>query len=73
MADLQLIFLVPGKAEAPRFSGTATIVRDSALRESMALGGKVPELPLVVSVREAFVHCTKCVVRSRLWGNRQLV
>ena len=33
----------------------------------MALGGKAPELALVVSVREAFVHCTKCVVRSRLW------
>ena len=33
----------------------------------MALGGKAPELALVVSVREAFVHCTKCVVRSHLW------
>ena len=33
----------------------------------MALGGKAPELALVVSVREAFVHCTKCVVRSGLW------
>ncbi len=62
-----LIFLVPGKAETLRVSGTATIVRDAAVREEMALGGKVPELALVVSVREAFVHCTKCVVRSHLW------
>ena len=62
-----LIFLVPGKAETLRVSGTATIVRDRGLREEMALGGKVPELALVVSVREAFVHCTKCVVRSHLW------
>ncbi len=48
-------------------SGAATIVRDAALREEMAVGGKVPELALVVAVREAFVHCTKCVIRSRLW------
>jgi hypothetical protein len=62
-----LIFLVPGKSETLRVSGTASIVRDIELREEMALGGKVPELALVVAVREAFVHCTKCVVRSRLW------
>jgi PPOX class probable FMN-dependent enzyme len=62
-----LIFLVPGKAETLRVGGTAAIVRDAALREEMAAGGKVPELALVVAVREAFVHCTKCVVRSRLW------
>jgi uncharacterized protein len=62
-----LIFLVPGKAETLRVSGTASVVRDAALRERMAVDGKAPELALVVSVREAFVHCTKCVVRSGLW------
>ena len=63
-----LIFLVPGKSETLRVSGTASIVRDIELREEMALGGKVPELALVVAVHEAFVHCTKCVVRSHLWA-----
>jgi PPOX class probable FMN-dependent enzyme len=62
-----LIFLVPGKAETLRVSGTASIVRDSDLREEMAIGGRVPEMALVVSVHEAFVHCTKCVMRSGLW------
>ncbi len=62
-----LIFLVPGKRETLRVSGTAAIVRDDELRESMALGGKVPDLALVVSVREAFMHCAKCIVRSHLW------
>ena len=62
-----LIFLVPGKVETLRVSGTASIVRDAGLREEMALGGKVPELALVVSVREAFMHCAKCMIRSRLW------
>jgi PPOX class probable FMN-dependent enzyme len=62
-----LIFLVPGKRETLRVSGAATIVRDADLRESMALGGKVPDLALVVSVQEVFIHCTKCIVRSHLW------
>ncbi len=62
-----LIFLVPGKAETLRVSGAASVVRDPSLRERMAVDGKAPELALVVSVREAFVHCTKCVIRSGLW------
>ena len=57
-----LIFLIPGKGETLRVSGTARIVRDAWLRERMAVGGRVPELALVVKVEEAFAHCTKCMV-----------
>lgn len=66
-----LIFLVPGKKETLRVSGSAEIVRDEALRESMAINGKAPQLALVVRVEEAFFHCAKCVVRSRLWSPDQ--
>jgi PPOX class probable FMN-dependent enzyme len=62
-----LIFLVPGKPETLRVSGIARIVRDAWLRERMAVADRVPELALVVTVEEAFVHCTKCMVRSRMW------
>ena len=62
-----LIFLVPGKGETLRVSGTARIVRDGWLRQRMAIADRVPELALVVSVEEAFMHCTKCMVRSRMW------
>ena len=62
-----LIFLVPGKGETLRVSGEARIVRDLALRESMAVQGHTPEFALVVYVEQAFVHCPKCVVRSKLW------
>src|SRR3954469_2074899 len=37
-----LIFLIPGKTETLRVSGTAVIVRDVDVRESMAVRGKVP-------------------------------
>jgi PPOX class probable FMN-dependent enzyme len=62
-----LLFLIPGKQETLRVNGRAVIVRDLALRERMAVRGKLPQLALVVSVEEAFVHCTKCMLRSHLW------
>jgi uncharacterized protein len=62
-----LIFIVPGKGETLRVSGSARIVRDAWLRERMAVAERSPELVLVVTVEEAFIHCTKCMVRSRMW------
>lgn len=62
-----LLFLVPGKAETLRVSGSARIVRDTWLRERMSIDGRVPGLALVVTVEEAFVHCSKCMIRSRMW------
>jgi len=62
-----LIFVIPGKGETLRVSGTARIARDGWLRERMAMGDRLPELALVVTVEEAFVHCSKCMIRSRMW------
>jgi PPOX class probable FMN-dependent enzyme len=62
-----LIFLIPGKRETLRVSGQAMIVRDADLRQRMAVNGRVPDLALVVLVREAFFHCSKCMIRSHLW------
>jgi len=65
--QIGLIFLIPGKAETLRIGGEARIVRDAALRESMAVNGRVPNLALVVYVEQLFMHCAKCVRRSKLW------
>ncbi|MGE0759388.1 MAG: MSMEG_1061 family FMN-dependent PPOX-type flavoprotein [Pirellulaceae bacterium] len=65
--DVGLIFLIPGKRETLRVSGRAAIVRDLELRSAMAIGGRIPELALVVFVGEAFIHCAKCMMRSALW------
>jgi PPOX class probable FMN-dependent enzyme len=62
-----LLFLVPGKEETLRVGGTAIVVRDLWLRETMAIDGKLPEFATVVTVDEAFFHCAKCVIRSALW------
>lgn len=69
--QVALLFLIPGKAETLRVSGTAIVVRDRWLCERMTVAGKVPQLALVVKVAEASIHCAKCVVRSRLWDSSQ--
>jgi len=62
-----LLFLIPGKLETLRVNGRARIVRDFELRKRMAVNDKLPELALVVTVEQAFIHCGKCMLRSRLW------
>lgn len=62
-----LIFLIPGKTETLRISGQARIVRDQALRDSLAVKGRSPDFAIVVDVEEVFFHCSKCMIRSRLW------
>jgi len=62
-----LIFMIPGKTETLRVSGIASIVRDIDLRDSMAVRDRSPEFVIVVDVKEAFFHCSKCMIRSKLW------
>ena len=62
-----MIFIIPGKKETLRVSGEARIVRDEGVRQSMAVNGKVLDLAVVVYVERIFMHCTKCMVRSKIW------
>ena len=65
--SIGLLFLVPGHTETLRVSGTAKIVLDSSVQERHVVNGKKPLLALVVTVEQVFMHCSKCLVRSRLW------
>ena len=65
--EVGLIFLIPGIGDTLRVSGTARIVRDTTLQKRLAMNGRIPNLVLVVTVEEAFMHCAKCMVRSKLW------
>ena len=64
---LGILFIIPGKTETLRVSGEARIVRDEDLRQSMAVDGKVPALAVVVHVERVFLHCPKCMIRSKIW------
>lgn len=62
-----LIFVVPGHPETLRVSGTARIVRDSAVQKRLAHKGREPDLTLAIEVEQVFMHCSKAFVRSALW------
>lgn len=65
--QVALLFFVPGVAETFRVNGTAQISVAPDLLEQFAVEGKTPKTVLIVSVREVFVHCSRALVRSRLW------
>jgi PPOX class probable FMN-dependent enzyme len=62
-----LIFLIPGRQETLRVNGKAWITRDPALLERFAVQGKLPLVAIGVEVEQAFLHCPKAFIRSRLW------
>ena len=62
-----LLFLIPGMEETLRVNGAARIIRDQAVLERCAVEGKRPNLAVAVEVQEAFIHCPKCFLRSKLW------
>jgi PPOX class probable FMN-dependent enzyme len=65
--EVGLFFVIPGNGDTLRVSGKAQLVRDRTLQERLAVNGKDPNFVLIVLVEEAFMHCPKCIVRSRLW------
>ncbi len=65
--NVALLFIVPGHGDTLRVAGKARIVRDATISRRHAVNGKEPLLALVVEVEEAFMHCSKSMIRSRLW------
>lgn len=66
--NIGLIFLIPGIKETLRVNGEAKIVRDEKVLELLSCQGKTPSFAIIVQVKEAFMHCAKCMIRSNLWG-----
>lgn len=62
-----LLFLIPGVDETLRVNGRAAIHDDAELTARFAVGGKAPRTVLKVEVEEAYLHCAKAFMRSRLW------
>jgi PPOX class probable FMN-dependent enzyme len=67
-SSIGLIFMIPGSGDTLRVSGRGAIVRDGGLRKELAHKGRLPNLALIVTVEEAFMHCPKAIVRSGLWS-----
>ena len=65
---VQLIFFVPGIDETLRVGGKGTLSAEPDLLAAMEEFGKLPRAVLSISVHEAYFHCGKALMRSRLWS-----
>ena len=65
---LQLIFFVPGIDETLRVGGKGTLSVEPDLLASMIEFGKPPRAILRIAAREAYFHCGKALMRSKLWS-----
>src|SRR4051794_18969480 len=63
-----LLFLIPCVHETFRVNGEAFISRDPVLAEQFAVQGKAPRTVIVVTVKEAYIHCSRALVRADLWN-----
>jgi uncharacterized protein len=60
-AAVGLLFFIPGIDETLRINGTARLSREPELLAAAAINGREPRLIILVTVREAFLHCGKSV------------
>lgn len=65
---LQMIFFVPGIDETLRVGGKGRLTADADVLAAMVEFGKPPRAVLRVEVAEAYFHCGKALMRSRLWS-----
>ncbi|WGF88162.1 pyridoxamine 5'-phosphate oxidase family protein [Marinivivus vitaminiproducens] len=66
--DVGLLFLIPGINETLRVNGKAAITTETSLLAGSAVKDRTPKSGLVIAVEEVFFHCTKALVRARLWA-----
>ncbi|WP_205718442.1 MSMEG_1061 family FMN-dependent PPOX-type flavoprotein [Actinomadura sp. WMMA1423] len=62
-----LLFFVPGVVETLRVNGRAYITDDEDLRTMLEQDDVRPDMATVVEVDEAYLHCGRALLRSRLW------
>ena len=67
--NVGLLFLIPGVNETLRVNGRAEITMDPVLLERWTVNGKHPRSAMRVTVREAYLHCAKALMRSKLWSD----
>ncbi len=62
-----LLFLIPGVDETLRVNGTARLRDEPEFIARFGAERQPPRLVVEVQVREAYLHCPKALMRSRLW------
>lgn len=65
--NIGLLFLIPGVDETLRINGSAFLSTDTSYLKLFIEETNPPKACIVVSVKEAFLHCAKAFMRSKLW------
>jgi PPOX class probable FMN-dependent enzyme len=66
--SVALLFLIPGLDETLRINGTAELSTDAELCAQFSLGDKPAKVVVVVTVAEAYLHCSKALRRAEVWN-----
>ncbi|ASW03050.1 pyridoxamine 5'-phosphate oxidase family protein [Paraburkholderia aromaticivorans] len=64
---LALLFIIPGVGETLRVNGRGRITDEPQWLDSFAVEGKLPRTVLLIDVDSVYFHCSKALVRSKLW------
>ena len=70
---LGLFFMIPGIDETLRINGAARLSHDPARLRLFSAEKRQPKLVIEVTVAEAYLHCAKALMRSKLWDPSTLV
>lgn len=63
-----ILFLIPGVDETLRVNGTARLTDSAQALAHFEGERRSPKLAIEVSVREAYLHCAKSLMRAKLWS-----
>jgi PPOX class probable FMN-dependent enzyme len=66
-SEVGLLFLIPGFDETLRVNGQACLSQTEADLTLCRDERRLPRLAIRVTVHEAYLHCAKAFMRSRLW------
>lgn len=65
-----MLFLIPGMDETLRVNGTACLSDDAADLALCTTEVRAPKLVIKVTVAQAYLHCAKAFMRSKLWDRQ---
>jgi PPOX class probable FMN-dependent enzyme len=65
-----MLFLIPGMDETLRVNGTASLSVAPADLEQCTTEVRAPKLVIKVVVSQAYLHCAKAFMRSKLWDSQ---
>jgi len=66
-----LIFFLPGMDETLRVNGRASLLDAPELLAQFPHDRHPPRIVIEVAVEEAYLHCAKALMRSRLWDSNR--